>query len=223
MSIDQLEFVERCTGDNPTHAVIWLHGLGADGFDFEAIVPELNIPADKSYRFIFPHAPFQRITINNDKVMRAWYDIRDQSIDKQPDIEGINDSSHALMGMIEQQIEAGIDASKIVIAGFSQGGAIALNAGLRYHTALAGILALSTYLPVHDVFPEVSHDANRKTPIFMAHGTADDVVSYMIAEKSRTKLESMDYPVDWHSYDIAHGVSPEELNDISQWLQSVLA
>jgi len=222
MSIQQLEFIERNTGENPTHSIIWLHGLGADGHDFEAIVPELSLPASASYRFIFPHAPFQRITVNKGQVMRGWYDIRSADIDRQEDFEGINDSTLALMSLIEAEIERGIPAENIVIAGFSQGGAIALNTGLRYHTKLAGIMALSTYLPSHDAYPENAHEENKNTPIFMAHGEVDEVISYMIGEKTHQKLEAMGYPIEWHSYKIGHGVGPDELDDISKWLQKVL-
>ena len=222
MSIQQLETIERTTSENPTHSIIWLHGLGADGHDFEAIVPELNLPKTVNYRFIFPHAPFQRVTINNGQVMRAWYDVQTAPIDKQDDIAGISDSSKALMGLIEQEIERGIPAENIVIAGFSQGGAIALTTAMRYHTKLAGVMALSTYLPVQDTYPEMSHDANRNTPIFMAHGTADETINFMIGEKSHQKLLNMDYPVDWHSYEIGHGVGPQELDDIREWLLKVL-
>ncbi|MDH5391865.1 MAG: alpha/beta hydrolase [Gammaproteobacteria bacterium] len=222
MSIQQLEFIERSTGEKPSHSIIWLHGLGADGHDFEAIVPELKLPTNVAYRFIFPHAPFQRITINKNQVMRGWYDIRSSDIDRQEDFEGINDSTLALMQLIEAEIERGIASENIVIAGFSQGGAIALNTGLRYHSKLAGIMALSSYLPSHDAYPDNAHDANKNTPIFMAHGKVDEVIAYSVAEKSHAKLASMGYPVEWHSYDIGHGVGPDELDAISQWLQKVL-
>ena len=222
MSIQQLEFIERTTAENPTHSIIWLHGLGADGHDFEAIVPELNLPAGAAYRFIFPHAPFQRITVNKNQVMRGWYDILSTDIDSIEDFEGINDSTIAIMNLIEAEIERGIPPENIVLAGFSQGGVIALNTGLRYSSKLAGIMALSTYLPSHNAFPENAHDDNRDTAIFMAHGKVDEVIAFGIAEKSRDKLESMGYPVEWHSYNIGHGVGPEELAAISQWLQRVL-
>jgi len=222
MSIQQLEFIERTTGENPTHSIIWLHGLGADGHDFEAIVPELELPASASYRFLFPHAPFQRITVNKGQVMRGWYDIRSADIDRQEDFEGINDSTIALMSLIEDEIKRGIPSENIVVAGFSQGGAIALNTGLRYHSKLAGIMALSTYLPSHDAYPENAHEENKSVPIFMAHGTVDEVINFDIAEKSRAKLESMGYPIEWHSYAIGHGVGPDELDAISAWLQKVL-
>ena len=222
MSIQQLEFIERTTGENPTHSIIWLHGLGADGHDFEAIVPELDLPASASYRFLFPHAPFQRITVNKGQVMRGWYDIRSTDIDRQEDFEGINDSTIALMGLIEGEIERGIPSENIVIAGFSQGGAIALNTGLRYQSKLAGIMALSTYLPSHEAYPENTHDENRDTSIFMAHGKVDEVIAFEIGKKSHAKLDAMGYPVEWHAYDIGHGVGPDELGAISIWLQKVL-
>lgn len=222
MSIQQLEFIERTTGENPTHCIIWLHGLGADGHDFEAIVPELSLPSSAAYRFIFPHAPFQKITVNKGQIMRGWYDIRSTDIDKQEDFEGINDSTIALMSLIEDEIKRGIPSENIVIAGFSQGGAIALNTGLRYHSKLAGIMALSTYLPSHDAYPENAHDENKLTSIFMAHGKVDEVINFSIAEASRAKLESMGYPVEWHTYNIGHGVGPDELDAISIWLQKVL-
>lgn len=223
MSIQQLETIERATSENPTHSIIWLHGLGADGHDFEAIIPELGLPDSVNYRFIFPHAPFQRVTINNGQVMRAWYDIQQAPIDKQDDIEGITDSSNALMGLIEQEIERGIAAENIVIAGFSQGGAIALNTAMRYHSKLAGVMALSTYLPLQDTYPEMCHEANQATPIFQAHGKVDETVNFMIGEKTHQKLEHMGYPVEWHTYDIGHGVGPQEIDDIATWLQKVLA
>lgn len=222
MSLQQLECIELNTNENPTHSIIWLHGLGADGNDFEAIVPELQLPATAKYRFIFPHAPFQRITVNKGQVMRGWYDIVNNQIDQNQDIEGIRDATNALMGLIEREIERGIPSANIVIAGFSQGGAVVLNTAMRYHSKLAGVMALSTYLPMQDTYPEMCHEANKNTSIFMAHGKMDEIINYMTAEKSHQKLLSMGYPVDWHSYDIGHGVGPEEIDDISQWLQSVL-
>lgn len=221
MSIQELETIELATAPEPTHSIIWLHGLGADGRDFEAIVPELQLPQSAAFRFIFPHAPFQRVTLNGGQVMRAWFDVSSLEFTQNEDMAGIDDSTLAIMHLVEKEIERGIAPEHIILAGFSQGGAIALNAALRYHQKLAGVMALSTYLPLHLEFPKAASDANRTTPIFMAHGTVDEVVKFIYGSSSRDQLLGMDYPIEWHQYDIGHGVGPDEIDDIRQWLLKV--
>ncbi len=219
---ENLEFVERATGAEPGSSVIWLHGLGADGYDFEALVPELNLPAEKPVRFIFPHAPRQPVTINGGMVMRAWYDITGTEMIRQEDDAGIRRSAASIHHLIHQENARGIAAGNIILAGFSQGGAIALHTGLRYPESLAGILALSTYLPLSAQLEPEAHAANQSTPIFMAHGLYDPVIPLILAESSRTKLQQAGYNVEWHSYPMPHAVSPQEIHDISRWLRQRL-
>lgn len=202
-------------------SVIWLHGLGADGHDFEPIVPELQLPASLALRFIFPHAPTIPVTINGGYVMRAWYDIASQRIDAQQDADGIHASAKRIGQWIQHELDAGIPANKIVLAGFSQGGVIALQVGLRYPQKLAGILALSCYLPLADTLAKEKSPANAHTEILMAHGNDDPVVPVMLAEQSRDQLRAAGYEIDWHVYPMQHAVSVEEINDISAWLQKV--
>ncbi len=207
---------ERC--------VIWLHGLGADGHDFEAIVPALQLPPAFSVKFIFPHAPMMPVTINNGYVMRAWYDILAMDIGSQQDEAGVRKSQHWLAGLVDQQIEAGIAANRIVLAGFSQGGAIVLQTGLRFDKPLAGLMALSTYLPLADTLEAEKSTANQSVPIFMAHGDSDSVVKPELAYRSRARLEQQGYALEWHEYrGLQHGVSEQEIGDISRWLQKVLS
>ncbi len=214
-----LEFVEHATGTEPSYSVIWLHGLGADGYDFEPLVPELNLPAEKPVRFIFPHAPQQPVTINGGMVMRAWYDITGTEMILQEDDAGIRRSAEAIRDMIQKENARGIATGNIILAGFSQGGAIALHTGLRYPESLAGILALSTYLPLSAQLEPEAHAANQSTPIFMAHGLYDPVIPLILAESSRTKLQQAGYSVEWHSYPMPHAVSPQEIRDISHWFR----
>jgi phospholipase/carboxylesterase len=207
----------------PTAAVIWLHGLGADGFDFVPIVDELRLPASLPVRFIFPHAAQRPVTINNGYVMRAWYDITGFGPNRAEDDAGIRQSEGVVKQYIEQQIAQGIPANKIVIAGFSQGGAIALQTGVRYPQRLAGVMALSTYLPLRaSVATEASND-NRDVPILMCHGTHDPVVPVQMGEASRAVLEGLGYRIEWHAYPMEHSVCMEEVAEISRWLQSRLA
>jgi phospholipase/carboxylesterase len=202
--------------------VIWLHGLGADGFDFVPIVNELRLPTTLAARFIFPHATPRPVTINNGFVMRAWYDITGFGPDRAEDDAGIRESDVVVRKYIEQQIEQGIPASKIVIAGFSQGGAIAFQTGLRYPQRLAGIMALSTYLPLRASVANEASAANRDVPILMCHGAHDGVVPPTLGETSRDILLKLGYQIDWRSYPMAHQVCLEEVMDISKWLQQRL-
>lgn len=212
------------TGSNPPDsAVIWLHGLGADGHDFEPIVAELKLLERLNIRFIFPHAPMIPVTINQGFVMRAWYDIQSASIASEPDEVGIRQSAASLDRMIEDQIAAGIAPNRIVLAGFSQGGAIALQAGLRQSNSLAGIMALSTYLPLAEKLSAEKSQSNQTVPIFMAHGSADPVIPIELAYASRGQLEKAGYSIEWHEYEaMPHSVSLDEINHISEWLARVL-
>ncbi|MGH8460345.1 MAG: alpha/beta hydrolase [Stenotrophobium sp.] len=204
-------------------AVIWLHGLGADGHDFVPIVPELGLPDDQAIRFVFPHAPVRPVTINNGMKMRAWYDIFSLSKMNQQDDAGIRASEQIVHGFIQQALDGGIAASKIVIAGFSQGGAIALHSALRYPQALAGVLALSTYLPLADRLAAEASAANRATPILMCHGEFDPVLPYLLGENSCEILRSEGYAVDWRKYPMQHQVCAEEIEVIGRWLHQRLA
>ncbi|MEN8218050.1 MAG: alpha/beta fold hydrolase [Pseudomonadota bacterium] len=205
-----------------TASVIWLHGLGANGHDFEPIVPQLPNTLTRHTRFIFPHAPQRPITINNGMMMPGWYDIYSIEFTAQQDAQGIHDSEQILCNYVDQEIEHGIDAKRIILAGFSQGGAIALQTGLRYPLTLAGIMALSTYLPLADTVENEIHAANRQTPIFMAHGQFDQVIPFSHGERSRTELEKLSYNIEWHSYNMQHNVSAEEIVELSHWLSARL-
>ncbi|RKZ41396.1 MAG: carboxylesterase [Candidatus Parabeggiatoa sp. nov. 3] len=203
-------------------AVIWLHGLGANGHDFKPILPALPKTMTDQTRFIFPHAPQRPITINGGMVMPGWYDVLGMDLTAQQDAKGIRDSEDILCHYITHEIERGILAQSIVLAGFSQGGAIALHTGLRYPIPLAGIMALSTYLPLADTLENEIHAANRKTSIFMGHGLWDPVILFSQAERSRAELEKLGYPVEWHSYQIQHSLNPDEIVDIGKWLTALL-
>lgn len=207
----------------PTAAVIWLHGLGADGFDFVPIVDELRLPASLPVRFIFPHATPRAVTINNGFVMRAWYDIKGFGPERAEDDAGIRESEGVVKRYIEQQIAQGIAASKIVIAGFSQGGAVALQTGVRYPERLAGVMALSTYLPLRSSVAAEASAANRDIPILMCHGERDPVVGLQMGVASRDVLQSLGYRIEWRTYPMEHSVCMEEVVDISKWLQARLA
>jgi phospholipase/carboxylesterase len=205
-----------------TAAVIWLHGLGADGYDFVPIVNELRLPASLPVRFVFPHASTRPVTINNGFVMRAWYDIKGLNREGTEDAVGIRESEKLVRNLVEEQIARGIPASRIVIAGFSQGGAMALQTALRFPQSLAGVMALSTYLPLQASLANEASDANRSTPILMCHGTQDGVVGIQMGEWSRDLLTQLGFAVEWRSYPMQHSVSVDEINDISRWLQSRL-
>lgn len=220
MSTKPLDCVEITTAEHCDYCVIWLHGLGASGHDFEPIVPELGLADKPGVRFIFPHAPERPITINGGATMRGWYDIN--SLDfgsREQDMDGVRDSAAHINELIQAQLAAGIPAENIVLAGFSQGGAIALFTALTSTLRLGGIMALSTYLPIQDaVFAELS-EHSKQLPIFMAHGQFDDVIHMQHAEQSRDILSEHDISVQWHHYPMAHSVSAEEIADISIWLK----
>lgn len=218
-----LPCIELETNPNPTAAVIWLHGLGADGNDFVPIIPELKLPASPGIRFIFPSAPSMPVTVNGGYVMPAWYDIVGRNLMDQEDAAGIQKSAAAIVELIEKEVSRGIAYDKIVLAGFSQGCAMALHIGLRFPQKLAGIIALSGYLPLAMTANIEKHSANSHTPIFMAHGTYDPVVTLDRAQASYNLLEKMGYSVDWNEYPMEHSVNHEELMDISRFLQEVLA
>ena len=219
---DLLPAIELETAPGPTASVIWLHGLGADGNDFVPIVPELGLPPAPALRFIFPHAPVRAVTINNGMRMRAWYDIAAADLNNRADIAGVRQSAEQVEALIAREKARGIAAARIVVAGFSQGGAIALYAGLRHAERLAGILALSTYLVQADRLPAEASAANRDVPIFMAHGTADPVVRFEWGVASRRALEANGNPVEWHQYPIEHSLCLEEVRAIGAWLARVL-
>jgi phospholipase/carboxylesterase len=204
-------------------SVIWLHGLGADGHDFEPVVEQLQPAVTRSTRYIFPNAPVQAVSINGGAQMPAWYDIVDAEIERRVDASGVERSAQTVNELIEAECAKGIDAARVVLAGFSQGGAIALHAGLRYPQRLAGIMALSTYLPIHDGTAEQASAANRDIPIFLAHGSQDPVIALATSEASRVFLRSLGYVVQCNTYAMQHSVCAEELRDISSWLGHVLA
>lgn len=208
----------------PVAAVIWLHGLGADGFDFVPIVEELRLPATLPVRFLFPHARTRPITINNGYVMRAWYDITSLGGARTTEDEaGIRESEGVVHRYLEQQFESGIAPDRIIIAGFSQGGAIALQTALRYPYRLGGVMALSTYLPLRQTLAKEASDANRDVPILMCHGSYDSMVPLALGEASRAGLQGLGYSVEWRTYPMEHSVCMEEIADISAWLQARLA
>jgi phospholipase/carboxylesterase len=213
-----LETVEIATGENADFAVIWLHGLGADGHDFEPVLPELGISFGA--RFVFPHAPVRPVTINNGMRMRAWYDILGfRGVVE--DEAGIRASTASVMALVDREIVRGVPPHRIVIAGFSQGGAIALHLALRSSQRLAGVLALSTYLPLAGSLAREKSAASASLPIFMAHGSADPVIPLALAEESRRRLEQEGYSVDWQVYPMAHAVCVPEIQAIGRWLTAL--
>jgi phospholipase/carboxylesterase len=216
-----LPTVEIAPREPPRLAVIWLHGLGADGHDFESIVPELDLPFP--VRFVFPHAPLRRVTINGGVEMRAWYDILGFGAQAPEDADGIRASAAAVVRLIDREVERGLEASRVVLAGFSQGGAIALHTGLREPRPLGGILALSTYLPLAATLAAERSAANARVPIFMAHGSVDPLLPLGLAESSRQLLEADGYVVDWHVYAMPHSLCVEEIAAIAAWLTQRVA
>jgi phospholipase/carboxylesterase len=216
------EGVEIETGPNPQAAVIWLHGLGADGHDFEPIVPELVQPPERALRFIFPHAPMRPVTLNGGYVMRAWYDII--AIDRRAaeDESGIRASQALITELIRRENARGIPTERIVLAGFSQGGAMALYSGTRYPERFAGIIGLSCYQLLAGRFAAERNPANQATPIFLAHGTQDPVVLPALGEAACRQLQAAGYTVEWHAYSMPHSVCPQEVADIAAWLRRVL-
>jgi len=203
-------------------AVIWLHGLGASGHDFAPIPPELALPEDLPVRFVFPHAPERPVTINMGAVMRAWYDIKSLGGD-QPDEAGIRASEQQVRALIAREVQRGIPATRIVLAGFSQGGAIAIHTGLRYPERLAGIMVLSAYLPLAETLASERAAANGSTPVLLAHGQSDPMVPLTFAQATRAHLEALGIRVEWHEYPMAHQVCGQELQHIGTWLRRVLA
>lgn len=223
MSEPLLPAIEMTTREPVQASVIWLHGLGADGNDFVGVVPELALPATLAVRFIFPHAPTRAVTINGGYVMRAWYDITALDLSQGEDAPGIHDSARAVAALIAREQARGIPAARIVLGGFSQGGAIALQAGLRFPERLAGVLALSTYLPLATTLASEAHSANAQLPIFIGHGRDDTVVPLALAQRTRATLTALGYAVDWHEYPMAHSVCLPELRAIGSWLSTRLA
>ena len=205
----------------PTAAVVWLHGLGADGHDFVPIVPELRLPPELGVRFVFPHAPVRPVSINNGMEMRAWYDITPNM--RQQDVAGIRESEKIVLKYLQGEIAAGIPASRIVLAGFSQGGAITLHTGLRFPQALGGLLALSTYVPLPDQFAAEARPERKDTPILMCHGQHDGMLPLQLGQWSRDVLQERGYDVTWKEYPMQHQVCEEEIADIAAWLKARLS
>ena len=218
-----LPCIEMTTGPIPTASVIWLHGLGASGDDFAAIVPELDLTACPAIRFVFPHAPEIPVTLNGGYVMPAWYDILGSGGQGGEDETGIRHSAGAVEALIARELSRGVRAERIILAGFSQGCAMVLHTGLRHGQRLGAIMALSGYLPLAPTLPAEQNDANKDTPIFMAHGLSDPMITLQRAEASRDKLLGMGYKVHWHTYPMPHSVHPAEIRDIGNFLRSVLA
>ncbi len=217
MTAEALETVEIDCSEQPRLSVIWLHGLGADGHDFEPIVPEL---AQSGYpmRFVFPHAPVRPVTLNGGMPMRAWFDILGLDRNSRQDEAGIRQSEEQVKALIVREVERGVAPGNIVLAGFSQGGAVALHTGLRYPERLAGIIGLSCYLPLESVFDDEALPVNADTPLFLAHGSLDPVVPAEFGEHSREFLAARSYDIQWHSYPMPHAVCPEEVSDLRAWL-----
>jgi len=218
----ELETVEIGTGPAPRHAVIWMHGLGADGHDFVPIVPELRLPAHLPVRFVFPHAPMQPVTINAGMVMRAWYDVFELEGRRGEDEAGLRASQGLVVGLIAREQARGIPAARIVLGGFSQGGAMALQTGLRHPERLAGIVALSCYLPLAGLLEAEASLPGRDVPIFMGHGSYDDLIPVARARRSRDLLLELGLTVAWHEYAMPHSVCAEEIRDLGRWLRETL-
>ncbi len=222
---DLLPSVKIETGPQPEFAVIWLHGLGADGHDFEPIVPELKLDQSPAVRFIFPHAPKRPVTINGGMEMRAWYDIYFTGDSGAETFKGnqdhIKESAKQLTDLIEHEVASGIPPNHIILAGFSQGGAISLYAGLRYDKPLAGMLALSTYLPMPETLADEGAPANKTIPMFMAHGLQDATIPIAVGKATEEKMTQAGHNIEWHQYPMAHSVSTDEIQDISVWLKKI--
>jgi phospholipase/carboxylesterase len=217
-----LPAVELESAANPTHSILCLHGLGADGNDFAPIVPELVAKNWPALRFVFPHAPMRPVTVNNGMSMRAWYDIAGFDLQSRQDEAGVRASVREVEDLIAREHERGVPGERVVLAGFSQGGAVALAAGLCHAQKLAGIIALSTYLPIAAVLSRERHAANAATPIFWGHGSADPVVAMQRGVDSRDLLQSLGYTVAWHTYPMAHAVCAQEIADLRSWLDGRL-
>jgi len=221
MTAELLPAVEVETGPNPHRCVIWLHGLGADGHDFVPIVKELGLTPQLPVRFVFPHAPLQPVTINGGYVMRAWYDIGYEDLTLKEDEKGVRESQRSVEALIEREMARGVKADQLVLAGFSQGGAIALQTALRQPFRLAGVLALSAYLALPDKLQAERAAANEDIPIFMGHGIEDPIVPLKLAQASCARLLELGYPVQWREYEMPHSVCEEELRDVAAWLGQI--
>ena len=219
--MSDIQTVEVETGPAPCASVIWLHGLGADGHDFEPIIPELRLPDTLPLRFVFPHAPVRPVTLNGGMAMRAWYDIVTLDREGPVDAAGINESSELLEMLVAREEDRGIEPGRIVLAGFSQGGAIAINTVLRASGKLAGLVALSTWLALPESLQDDSVDVS--TPVFMAHGQFDPMVPMQYGRASADRLASVGFDVEWHDYPMAHAVCPQEIDDIRTWLLGILS
>jgi phospholipase/carboxylesterase len=219
---DLLDTIEVETAPTPTAAVIWMHGLGADGHDFEPIVGELDLGARAGVRFVFPHAPMRPVTINRGMVMRAWYDVRADGGERREDEAGVRASQAAIEALIARETSRGIASGRIVLAGFSQGGAMALHTGLRHRERLGGVMGLSCFLPLAESVAAEAAPANRAVPIFLAHGTEDDLIPLARAQRAREILTALGYAVEWHEYAMPHAVCRDEVDDIARWLRRVL-
>ena len=217
----QLQTIEIETNPKPSHSVIWLHGLGADGNDFVPIVQELSLPP-LGIRFVFPHAPMRPVTINGGFVMRAWYDIVYQDLVMKEDEPGLRQSQQMIEALIAKEETRGVPLNRIVVAGFSQGGVMSLQTGLRQPERLAGVMSLSAYLPLISTIEKERNAANNDVPVFLGHGIADNIVPLPLGIASRDRLLKLGYGVDWHQYPMQHSVCAEELEDISAWLTRVL-
>lgn len=213
-----LPTVETETRPNPTHTILWLHGLGADGNDFAPIVPELVDPSWPALRFVFPHAPVRPVTVNGGMKMRAWYDIAGMDIAQREDAAGVRDSVGHVEALIAREAQRGVPSENLILAGFSQGGAITLAAGLGHAQRLGGLVVLSSYLPLADAVLAARNAANATTPIFQAHGSHDPVVPEPLGKLARDRLRTSGYVVDWHTYPMAHQVCAEEIDDLRTWL-----
>jgi len=211
------------TGPHPVYTIIWLHGLGADGHDFEPLVPELVERSMPAMRFVFPHAPVRPVTLNNGYEMRAWYDIVGIDRRSAEDFKGIGETMDSINGLIHREHARGIGSDHILLAGFSQGGAMALHIATRHPDRFAGVIALSCYLPLSREFAKVRSTSNQSTPIFMAHGTQDPVVPYMLGDETRALLQGAGYNVEWHDYPMAHQLIEPEIADLRTWLKRVCA
>lgn len=223
MTTNNLPYVEvNCDGAHDA-VVIWLHGLGDSGNGFAPIVPELHIPAEFKIRFVFPHAPIRNVTINNGMPMRAWYDIKTLDFNHRADVEGVVESAKMVEDLVEKEIAHGTPSHRILLAGFSQGGVIALHLGTRFSKPLAGILALSTYMSEPEKLAEQANPANKETQIMCAHGQQDEVVPMFLGNAAYKVLKANDYNVVWHEYPMQHNVCPQELADISKWIQARLS
>jgi phospholipase/carboxylesterase len=220
---DLLQNIEIETAPNPTVAVIWLHGLGADGNDFVPLVRELDLKGLPGIRFVFPHAKQIPVTINGGYIMRAWYDISVADLTRREDETGLRDSQRDVEALIAREKARGIPASRIILAGFSQGCAMTLQTGLRHPEKLAGMLCLSGYLPLNETVTHERTEESIDTPIFMAHGRQDHVVPFVRAEQSRDVLQGLGYTIEWHEYPMQHSLCFEEVQDISAWMKKVLA